>query len=277
LSECGRRLCQGRLKVTYDSALYSLHRHKRDERPARLSTPRFWILQPDLKEGLPQWGNDGRIYAPYVLLRSYLALRDREVLTVPDDVPALIAAVYDDPETIPPVADPNLAQALEKAYGKMLEDIDKQETQARGNLIAWPHDEDVFSMRNKQLDEDNPELHETWRALTRLARPSITLVCLHRQADGRLTLEPEGQTPVDLTRQPDRGLAIELWEHSVAVSDYRVVRHFLADEPPAGWLKNASLRYYRAAIFEQGRCECQDAVLTLDRQRGLIIIGRSKR
>lgn len=254
-----------------------LHRHKRDERPARLCTPRFWILQPDLREGLPQWGNDGRIYAPYVLLRSYLALRDREGLMVPDDVPALIAAVYDDPETLPPVADPDLALALEEAYGKMLEDIDKQEWQARGNLIAWPHDEDVFSMRNKQLDEDNPELHETWRALTRLARPSITLVCLHRRADGLLTLESEGQTPVDLTRQPDRGLAIELWEHSVAVSDYRVVRHFLAEEPPAGWLKSASLRYCRAAIFEHGRCECQDAVLTLDRRKGLIIDGRSER
>jgi CRISPR-associated endonuclease/helicase Cas3 len=252
-----------------------LHRHKRESRPTPLSTPHFWVLLPEMQEGVPRWGNDGKIYAPYVLLRSYLALRERETLTVPDDVPALIAAVYDDPEVLPRVANPTVAQALEEAYAKMLEQLDRQEHQAQTNLIAWPDDEDVFNTRNKQLDEDNPELHEAWRALTRLTRPNVTLVCLHRQVDGRLTLEPEGQTPVDLTRKPDRELATLLAQQAVAVSDYRVVKHFLAEEPSEGWREHALLRYYRAAIFEEGRCMVQDTVLTLDRRRGLVITRNS--
>jgi CRISPR-associated endonuclease/helicase Cas3 len=248
-----------------------LHRHTRDRRPAPLSTPRLWVMLPEMQGNLPQWGSDGWIYAPYVLLRSYLVLRGCETLTVPDDVPALIAAVYDDPEMLPPVADASLANALEKAYEQMLEKMDQQEYQAEMNLIAWPDDADVFSTRNRQLDEDNPELHEAWRALTRLTRPSVTLVCLHRQADGRVTLEPEGQIPVDLTRKPNRQLTTELAQHAVTISDYRVVKHFLSLETPLGWREHALLRYYRAAIFDHGRCECTDTLLTLDRHRGLII------
>jgi len=224
-----------------------------------------------MQDNLPQWGSDGWIYAPYVLLRSYLTLRDRDSLTVPDDVPGLIAAVYDAPETLPPVADSALVQVLEKAYERMLDDIDRQESQAKKNLIAWPDDEDVLSAGNRQLDEDNPELHEAWRALTRLARPSVTLVCLHRQADGRITVEPEGKTALDLAQEPGRQTTTLLAQHSVTVSHYPTAKHFLAQEPPEGWRKHALLRYYRAAIFVEGRCECGDTVLILDRRKGLII------
>jgi CRISPR-associated endonuclease/helicase Cas3 len=248
-----------------------LHRHARDGRPVPLSTPRFWVILPEMQETLPRWGNDGKIYAPYVLLRSYLALRQRETLTVPADVPGLIASVYDDPETLPAVADPILAQALEKAYEQMSGKMDQQEYQAKRNLIAWPDDEDVFSARNRQLDEDNPDLHDAWRALTRLTRPSVTLVCLHRQTDGQVTVETDGRSPMDLARKPSRQATSLLVQHTVTVSDYRVVQHFLAQEPPEGWREHALLRYYRAAIFENGRCECTDTSLTLDRRRGLII------
>lgn len=121
------------------------------------------------------------------------------------------------------------------------------------------------------MDEDNPELHETWRALTRLARPSVTLVCLHQQADGQLTLEPEGQTEIDLARKPGRRTASVLAQNAVTVSNYPTVKHFLAMDPPQGWQEHALLRYYRAAVFEAGRCDCTDTSLELDRCRGLII------
>jgi CRISPR-associated endonuclease/helicase Cas3 len=248
-----------------------LHRHPCRDRPGPLTAPRFWVVRPQMQDNLPRWGSDGWIYAPYVLLRSYLALRDCDSLTVPDDVPGLIAAVYDDPETLPPVADPALAQVLEKAYERMLDDIDRQEFQAEKNLIAWPDDEDVLSAGNRQLDEDNPELHEAWRALTRLARPSVTLVCLHRQADGRITVEPEGKTALGLAQEPGRQTTTLLAQQSVTISNYPTVKHFLAQEPPEGWRKHALLRYYRAAIFVEGRCECGDTLLTLDRRKGLII------
>jgi CRISPR-associated endonuclease/helicase Cas3 len=209
------------------------------------------------------------------LLRSYLALRGRDAVSVPADIQALIASVYDDPAAPAPVEDAALARLLEDTCEQMLEEMDREAFQARKSLIAWPDDEDVLSAGNLQLDEDNPELHDTWRALTRLARPSVTLVCLHRQQDG-ITLDPEGQEPVDLTAVPDRKMVEDLVGQSVAVSSYPVVKHFLAQQPPAGWRDHAMLRYYRAAIFDEGRCICGDSQLILDPHQGLIIERRAR-
>jgi hypothetical protein len=97
---------------------------------------------------------------------------------------------------------------------------------------------------------------------------------MHSQPDGRVTVEPEGRTPVDQTQEPDRRTTTLLAQHSVTVSNYPTVRHFLAQEPPEGWRKHALLRYWRAAIFDHGRCECTDTLLILDRRRGLIIEKR---
>ena len=248
-----------------------LHRHARATRPEHLATPTLVLTRPELKEEVPQWGNDRYVYEPYVLLRSLLALRGQEVISVPGDVPHLIAEVYDcedAPEDIPPL----VSEALEKNRQAMEQAMDKDAYKARRNLISWPHDVDGLLASNFQLDEDNPELHEAWRALTRLTPPSVTLVCLHRQPDGRTTLDRAGRHGVDLSVEPNRDTIKALSQETVNVSSRPVVKHFLALAPPPGWESRAGLRYYRAAIFENGHCPLEDGtMLILDERKGLLL------
>ena len=114
------------------------------------------------------------------------------------------------------------------------------------------------------------ELHETWRAMTRLTRPSVKLVCLHRQADS-VTLDLGNGQPIVLDEPPTWRLAAKLAERVVTISNYPVVKHFLDQEPPLGWQKHPMLRYYRAAIFTQGRIDLNDSWLILDSQLGIMI------
>ncbi|NLF15088.1 MAG: CRISPR-associated helicase Cas3' [Anaerolineaceae bacterium] len=249
-----------------------LHRHQRSNRPTALAEPCLWLTCPQLRDDLPRWGSDAYVYEPYILARSYLALRNHTRITVPDDVQALIALVYDEADMADGllVVDPAMQQPLDRDRAKMLERRDKQQYIARRNLIPSPEDEDVLGAANRQLDEDNPELHEAWRALTRLAPPSVTLVCLHEQ-NGRVTLDEEGLVPIDLAQLPDQQMTKALARRSVGVSNYRVVQHLLAQEPPEGWREHPMLRYHRAAIFRQGRCEAGGQSLVLDPKLGLLV------
>ena len=249
-----------------------VHRHTRPQRPSALGTPRLCLACPEARDDLPRWGNDAYVYEPYVLDRSYLALRGRALVRVPDDVQSLIGLVYD--EACEPdasfLADPGVRSRLERDRAMMVEHREKDRYKACRNLIPPPDDEDILSAANRQLDEDSLELHETWQALTRLAQPSITLVCLHEHAGG-LTLDAEGNVPVDLTHAPDGETVKALVDCSVKVSGLHVVRHFLAQEPPMAWRDHPMLRYWRLAVFRQGKCAMGERSLVLHPRLGLIV------
>jgi len=249
-----------------------LHRHQRSNRPDALRRPCLWLARPEQRDGIPQWGSDAFVYEPYVLGRSYLALCDRAQIAIPGDVQALIAFVYDEAEVAGDsiIQNQALRHVLDRDRTRMMEHRDQDQYKALKNMIPSPDDEDILSATNRQLDEDNPELHEAWRALTRLAQPNVTLICLHEQ-DGQVALDADGQIPVDLTRPPDGEMAKALAQRAVTVSNYQVVRHFLAHGPPEGWREHAMLRYNRAAIFRQGKCDVGDNKLVLDSRLGLLV------
>jgi len=219
---------------------------------------------------VPAWGGDGHVYEPYVLLRSYLLLRERSSIAVPGDVQALVDAVYSD-DVLPVELSPELRQALQDARIRMGDAQDKSAYKALLNLVDPPDSVGVLGP-SRELEEDNPELHETYRALTRDAPPSVTLVCLHGE-DGRVVLEPGG-AEVPLEQEPPPALARELAQRTVGVSHYTVLTHFLAQKSPAGWQEHPALRYYRAAVFIGGRCDIGSHILSLDRELGLTIKPR---
>jgi CRISPR-associated endonuclease/helicase Cas3 len=249
-----------------------LHRHQRhNPRSAPLGKPRLLIVQPKLEGEVPQFGDDRFVYAPYVLLRSYLALHERGKIAVPADVQPLIEAVYGDDETVHGQLSPAWQQALNRERKRLDAEMSKQKFVAKKNLVYPPGDEDVLRQSNRRLEEDNPELHETFQALTRMGRPGITLVCLHQTPNG-IALDPDGEKLVDLETAPDRDTTRELAHRSVSISNYPVVQHFAGKEPPAGWKKHSMLRYCRPAIFVEGRCEPGgDLRLTLDSELGIVI------
>jgi CRISPR-associated endonuclease/helicase Cas3 len=88
-----------------------LHRHRRDDRPEPVSEPHLWVLSPQMDaSGLPDFRPSNFVYDEHILLRSWLALRDRSLVRLPDDIEGLIEAVYSEFEEPPPGLPPAIGQ-----------------------------------------------------------------------------------------------------------------------------------------------------------------------
>jgi CRISPR-associated endonuclease/helicase Cas3 len=253
-----------------------LHRHERESRPAPLAVPRMLVTRPEVQDGVPDFGWDAYIYEPYVLLRSYLALRGRNRLTLPEDTVPLIEAVYGEEASAIVDLSLELADALAQAKRRMEQHEAKDVYEARTRLIAQPQADNLLRKGNVGLAEDSPELHKAFQALTRLGPPSISLVCLHRVEDGPNT-EPDGSGPsVDLARMPDADLTAHLTRCTLTITHRGVVPFFRAQEPPIGWRDHPLLRHYRAAVFVGGICKPKGLryTLHLDCELGLVVRKR---
>lgn len=104
-----------------------LWRHDRN-RPVGLN-PEIWIhslplsddrlleaTERELREAL---GKSARIYAPYVLLRSYQQWRSREAITLPTDIRNILEATYAEPATVEPDAWRQLHDEIEQQKRKL--------------------------------------------------------------------------------------------------------------------------------------------------------------
>jgi CRISPR-associated endonuclease/helicase Cas3 len=194
------------------------------------------------------------VYDPHVLLRSWLALRDRASLSLPSETPALIEGVYG-PDVVCP---PGEAEALrdrwaatEAAWGKVMQhELDEAGDRwlgppwSRGGLRE-------LVRRARAEEEDDPDLHPAFVALTRLPdHPSVRVIVLYRTPDGGLGLDPAGSTWVKLDDTPPLPFTRRLLLRSAPVNDARAARALLAQETPEGWRESALLRHHRPLILE---------------------------
>lgn len=156
-----------------------LHRHLGRPR-YELSRPEVWIVPPEDENGVPVFDRGSlAVYEEHILLRSWLALKDREGLSVPDDVEALIAAVYDD-QPCPVDASAAVQNAWGTTFSTMMTRRDRDQFLARNRRILSPTSPDnLLGDRNQALsEEDNPAIHQSVQALTRLGDPTVNVVCL---------------------------------------------------------------------------------------------------
>jgi CRISPR-associated endonuclease/helicase Cas3 len=248
-----------------------LHRHARRSRPERLQVPQLWMIEPGADDrGVPDFGPSEYVYERYVLLRSLLALRDRHAIRVPDEVEPLIECVYGAHEPDSHGLPEGWPRALQESHAKAQRHREDDADVARSVLVDEPRSaDDLLESFNAQLGEDDdPALHKSLRAATRLGRPSVSLVCLHKSG-GRLSLDPEGHAPVDLGAPPDPDTTKALLNASVALTYWAVVKHFVHELVPPGWRQNAALRFHRAACFEGRRLPIGRQELVWDEELGL--------
>lgn len=250
-----------------------LHRHPANDprRSAALRVPTLTIAVPQDNGGVPNFGHDERVYDRSVLLKTWYMLKDCDKISIPDDTTRLIESVYGGALT---VVDEQWRNAIERAEEQAAKARQNAVFQARGCMIGEPEDEDLPWAMTGELEEEDPTVHTALRALTRLAEPSVSLVCLHA-VHGSVFLDPEceGQA-VDLTSSPDAALTRELLRRTITVQRHEVVEHFHKCIPYAPWRENAALRYHYPVVFEQGRCKPKDAsfTLVLTREMGLEIV-----
>jgi CRISPR-associated endonuclease/helicase Cas3 len=250
-----------------------LHRHSQNDstRPEILKTPVLLIAFPQ-SEDIPAFGHDEYVYDRSVMLKTWLALKDKKALNLPEETTTLIEAVYGgDVES----QDEALRSALEAAIEKEEQSARSEIYKAKQQLIASPEEDDLLSNNNRNLDEDDPTVHHAFRAATRNADPSVTLICLHRVGEG-ISLDPKGANLLDTSRKPEKDTIRQLLGQSISVQKRAVVDYFTERNPELswkGWKEVAALKYAFPIVFENGRCSLVGTkyTLILDRHTGLTI------
>lgn len=247
-----------------------LHRHARatDERPSLLQQPRLGIVR-EAPDDILCVRDDGPMYEPYLLLRTLLALEGRESLRTPDDTAALIAAVYDD-EAEPELSGrPEVREALQQARAAREHSMRTAVEEAKQRLVASPQSRYFVGGQEVSLHDDDPGVHRSLQALTRLAEPSVDVVCVERTGDG---LQPvAGGAPWAESARLDDRMARALAESCVTVTHRGALPALLAQAPPASWARHPFLRHCRLAVFVDGLCPLPGGryTLRLSRELGL--------
>lgn len=224
-----------------------LHRHNRT-RPAPLAEKTLVVIEPPgHREESPSFPRS--VYEESVLLRSWLALKDIREVRIPEDMERLIEAVYGPEKPLP--WPQSLLSVLEEAEARKEHADAEIEKIARVVLIPPPDGEDVLDQWNRQLVEDDPDAHESLRALTRLSVPSVSVVCLVETPDGLCTA-CEPPIAVERNKTPTLEESKRILESAVTLSYGACLRDFPASMTPPGWHTSPLLRHHRAAIFREG-------------------------
>lgn len=243
-----------------------LHRHDR-ERPPGLEQAELWLLAPTERDSLPAFPKrDLFVYDTHILLRSWLALRDRSEIIIPRDVTPLIEEVYTDNADCPADGPPDLPPLWERTLTDVHEQRARHESLGKDATIYPPQyrESGFLEQRNKTLEEDDPGTHETLRALTRLGEANITAICLTPEEVARL--QP---------RAPDSGQrAAEFLHRSVNLTHGGIVQALIDDGHflPSPWKRTALLRHCRLVeLNEHKEAPIGDYHLRIDPELGVVV------
>jgi CRISPR-associated endonuclease/helicase Cas3 len=240
-----------------------LHRHPRQSRPRQLADPGLWIIDPDCDEdGLPVFGRRScGVYQPYILLRSWVALRPRTTIRIPEDVEELIEGTYGENAE---AAESPLQSELRRMKSRMDADIANMEQEARNRFLPKPWAEVPLSnFTENPLEEDNPAVHQRLQAVTRLTDASVQIVRLCQMPDPQAAPSPKQ--------------VMELLLCSLSIADPRLVRALVEIETPVAWTKNALLRFHKPVVFDSsGRANVNGWVVELDPLLGFRTLGREE-
>lgn len=243
-----------------------LHRHPNRQRSEKLSNACLHLCMPEKKSEL-DFGKSIYVYEEEILHATYLILREKKDLIFPDETRALIEQVYDPAKR--DFFSNDEIEKLETLSIKSKKKMDQKERIAYDKLIPKPGNEDILQMGHMDLEEDSPEVHQAFRALTRLMSPSISLICL-RQENGRLfTLDRSHE--VSLGEQLHTDVIELLMRSTVNVTNWNVINHFRENvSHPTIWKKIAALRRSYPAVFVDGVCIMdENHSIVLDEETGL--------
>jgi len=210
-----------------------LHRHRHHARPPGCEQPRLVVLYPLTEEEgeIPDFkliSGSGYIYHHAVLLRTWHLLRGRTGWDLPHDYRPLIEGVYSRLSAPPPDGISEHAQAVWRAEQDDFHNTTiKHRGEAQQRMIPPPHElKNIITARHLELtdeDEADPNLHEHYRALTRLGDLTVEAACLHRGPDGTLYLDPELNLPLPRTLPLGRASLRAIQECVVKLSGKRLI------------------------------------------------------
>lgn len=254
-----------------------LHRHPRP-RPPALAQPTLWLLAPSCQDGRPNFGaGTAAVYDDHILLRTWLALKDRPSLAIPEDISPLIESVYRE-EPPPSALAPEWQQAWQESAAALQCAQAAEQAQARQRYILPPfYGDDLLEDDNAALAEDDPQIHRSLQAVTRLGPPTVAVILLYEQA-GQLFLDPQGTSPLSLTEEPDRTATVALLRRSVTLSHRGLTPWLLQHgEQPPGWRRHPLLCRHRLLRLDaDNRWQGEQVIIQLDPELGVVITSAPK-
>lgn len=230
-----------------------LWRHSRDTR--LVSEPILLVAGLTGAEppafGKPLWW--GAVYRESLLLLTWILLRNRKHLTLPDEIDALVQAVYEEQ------VDPTFLQARWESALTAEGETMAERTQANQAIIGFPDDASWNDPARFVLyDEDEPGVHRTLMAQTRLGEESVVAIPLWLS---------DGFHP-DFT--PDFNQAKQWFMRSVSLSRKGVVFKIKQLGVPEGWKSSPLLRNCYPLLLNAEGCWKEDATVRLDDDLGLM-------
>ncbi|MFA4945606.1 MAG: CRISPR-associated helicase Cas3' [Lentisphaeria bacterium] len=202
-----------------------LWRHPRP-RPAGCAAPEAWIAAPALAveelgtaaEIKAAFGKSGKVYAPYVLLRTFELWHKRTELTLPTAIRPLLEATYAERE---PAAEP-------PAWRELRTELEKRREKLRTAALASSNPWQV------QLD-DEEGVQTRWNS-----SPAVSVLIVRkvsaRETKSGACLELLDGSCCNLRNDGDFNLATAQAIHRNLVKVHRwCVKPFLSSNPPA-WL-----------------------------------------
>jgi CRISPR-associated endonuclease/helicase Cas3 len=264
-----------------------LHRHAREgdagvsveasrgrgPRPPQLRSPRLIIAGPTgiSHDNVPTFERGSAlVYAPHILLRTWLQLRGREQVSIPDDVASLVEGVYEE-RACPVSASASLRDKWNETFITMEAARLADRDEAKNRYIKHPRAGiSLAEVAPVPRKEDAPELHPAHQALTRLTELTAKIICLTGTCERPLFSDGRA---APMKTKPDRAMTKALLMRGVSVSSKRVVHQLLAIAVPDGWQKSPALRQCRPVVFDEaGTCAVgNNYILRLDEELGLVV------
>ena len=232
-----------------------LWRHPRKERPVNVPLLMVAGLSGDEPPqfGKPLWW--GAVYREDVLLRTWILLRNRGSLILPDEIDGLVREVYEEEVCVPEPLKKRLEKALSAADGESL----ALRSQAHQAIIGFPDDASWNQPERFVLyDEDDPCVHRTLMAQTRLGDEAMIAIPFYDEE----SFDEEGD--------PDFISAKRWFMRAVSISRLGIVRRLKTHGIPVGWKKSPLLRNCVPLRLDSRGCWVEDATLRLDGDLGIV-------
>ncbi len=232
-----------------------LWRHTRKSRP--LASPTLLVagLHGDEPPSFadPLWW--GAIYREDLLLRTWSLLQNKQQLTLPDEIDTLVQAVYDENVDVPDFLQARLDKALVDEEGA----ASAERIQANRAIIGFPEDSSWNEPARFTLyDEDQPGVHRTLTAQTRIGEDSVVVIPLSSGS---------GFNPNAI---PDYRQAKVWYLQAFGLSRKGVVRKIKAQGVPEGWKRSPLLRNCFPLLLDAQGHWIEDASVRLDDDLGLV-------
>lgn len=231
-----------------------LWRHARTSRP--VSDPILLVsgLAGDEPPsfGKPLWW--GKVYREDVLLRTWCLLQAKRDLRLPDEIDTLVQNVYEEQIAVPAFLEERMNKAV-RAEGEAI----AQRQQANMAIMGLPDDASWNDPAKYVLyDEDEPGVHRTLMAQTRLGEDSVVAIPLWSE-DG-----------FDSETTPDFVQSKAWFLRAVSLSRKGVVQQLRKLGVPEGWKESSLLRNcFPLRLDVDGRW-VENTTVRLDEDLGLV-------